>query len=28
MITAIIDFAQGKRRIAQFFAELARQLAS
>lgn len=28
MITAMIDFAQGKRRIAQFFAELAKQLAS
>ena len=28
MITAIIDFGQGKRRIAQFFAELAKQLAS
>jgi hypothetical protein len=28
MITAIIDFAQGKRRIGQFFTELAKQLAS
>jgi len=28
MITAIIDFGQGRRRIGQFFAELAKQLAS
>jgi hypothetical protein len=28
MIIGIIDFAQGKRRIAQFFAELAKQLTS
>jgi hypothetical protein len=28
MITGIIDFAQGKRRIGQFFAELAKQLVS
>ena len=27
-ITAIVDFGQGKRRIALFFAELAKQLAS
>jgi hypothetical protein len=27
-ITAIVDFAQGKRRIALFFTELARQLGS
>ncbi len=27
-ITAIVDFAQGKRRIALFFTELAKQLAS
>jgi hypothetical protein len=27
-ITAIVDFAQGKRRIGQFFKELAKQLAS
>ena len=28
MIVGMIDFAQGKRRIGQFFAELAKQLAS
>jgi hypothetical protein len=28
MIVAIVDFGQGKRRIAHFFAELAKQLAS
>jgi len=28
MITAIIDFGQGRRRIGQFFEELAKQLAS
>lgn len=28
MITGIIDFAQGKRRIGQFFAELVKQLVS
>jgi len=28
MITAVIDFGQGRRRTAQFFAELAKQLAS
>jgi len=28
MITAVINFAQGKRHIAQFFEELAKQLAS
>jgi hypothetical protein len=27
-ITAIVDFGQGRRRIAQFFTELAKQLAS
>ena len=28
MITAVIDFGQGRRRISHFFAELAKQLAS